>query len=84
MYSTHNEGRFVVAEIKCINSYINTWLQKSKMCKCMTSLSKNVYIDKLDEIVDKYNNTYRIVKMNPVDVKPRVQRKVQNLKFVIM
>ena len=37
----------------------------------MTSTSKNVYIDKLDEIVNKYNNTYhRTIKMKPVDVNP--------------
>ena len=36
----------------------------------MTSVSKNVYIVKLDDIVNKYNNTYhRIIKMKPVDVK---------------
>ena len=36
----------------------------------MTSISKNVYIDKLDDIVDEYNNTYhRTIKMKPVDVK---------------
>ena len=36
----------------------------------MTSISKNVYIDKLDDIVNKYNNTYHItIKMKPVDVK---------------
>ena len=35
----------------------------------MTSISKNVYIDKLDDIVNKYNNTYSTIKMNPVDVK---------------
>ena len=36
----------------------------------MTSISKNVYIDKLDNIVDEYNNTYqRTIKMKPVDVK---------------
>ena len=36
----------------------------------MTSVSKNVYIDKLDDIVDKHNNTYhRAIKMKPVDVK---------------
>ena len=35
----------------------------------MTSLSKNVYIHKLDDIVDKYNNTYHsTIKMKPVDV----------------
>ena len=36
----------------------------------MTSMSKNMYIDKLDDIVNKYNNTYHsTIKMNPVDVK---------------
>ena len=36
----------------------------------MTSISKNVYIDKLDDIVDEYNNTYHTtVKIKPIDVK---------------
>ena len=36
----------------------------------MTSMSKNMYIDKLDDIVNKYNNTYHsTIKMNPADVK---------------
>ena len=36
----------------------------------MTSVSKNVYIDKLDDIVGEYDNTYhRTIKMKPVDVK---------------
>ena len=36
----------------------------------MTAISKNVYIDKLNDIVDKYNNTYhKIIKTKPVDVK---------------
>ena len=35
----------------------------------MTSVSKNVHIDKLDDIVNKYNNTYHdTIKMKPVDV----------------
>ena len=39
----------------------------------MTSISKNVYIDKLDDIVNKYNNRYhRTIKIKPVDVKPRI------------
>ena len=49
MYSTHNEGKSVVAE-----RFIKTL--KSKIYKYMTSISKNVYIDKLDDIVDEYNN----------------------------
>ena len=51
MYSIHNEGKSVVAE-----RFIRTL--KTKIYKCMTSVSKNVYIDKLDDIVDEYNNTY--------------------------
>ena len=63
MYSTNNEGKSVVAE-----RFIRTL--KSKICKYMTSISKNVYIDKLNTIVNKYNNTYHItIKMKPIDVK---------------
>ena len=63
MYSTHNEGKSVVAEI-----FIRTL--KSKIYKYMTSISKNVYIDKLDDIVAEYNNTYHTtIKMKPADVK---------------
>ena len=37
----------------------------------MTSISNNVYIDKLDDIVNRYNNTYhRTIKMKSADVKP--------------
>ena len=36
----------------------------------MTSISKNVYNDKLDDIVNEYNNAYhRTIKMKPVDVR---------------
>ena len=63
MYSTNNEGKSVIAE-----RFIRTL--KNKIYKYMTSISKNVYIDKLDDIVDEYNNTYhRTIKMKPVDVK---------------
>ena len=63
MYSTHNEGKSVVAE-----RFIRTL--KNKIYKYMTSISKNVYIDKLDDIVNEYNNTYhRTIKMKPIDVK---------------
>ena len=51
MYSTYNEGISVVAE------RFNRTL-KNKIYKYMTSVSKNVYIDKLDDIVNKYNNIY--------------------------
>ena len=63
MYSIHNEGKSVVAE-----RFIRTL--KNKIYKDMTSISKNVYIDKLDDMVNEYNNTYRrTIKMKPVDVK---------------
>ena len=63
MYSMHNEGKSVVAE-----RFIRTL--KNKIYKYMTLVSKNVYINKLDDIVDEYNNTYhRIFKMKLVDVK---------------
>ena len=51
MYSTHNEGKSVVAE-----RFIRTL--KGEIYKYMTSISKNVHVDKLDDIVDKYNKTY--------------------------
>ena len=36
----------------------------------MTAISKNVYIDKLDDIVNKYNNAYHsTIKMKPIDIK---------------
>ena len=39
----------------------------------MTSIANNVYIDKLDDVVNKYNNTYySTIKMNPVDVKSSI------------
>ena len=63
MYSTNNEGKSVMAE-----RFIKTL--KNKIYKCMTSLSKNVYVDRLDDIVKEYNNTYhKSIKMKPVDVK---------------
>ena len=63
MYSTYNEGKSVVAE-----RFIRTL--KNKIYKHMTAISKNVYFDVLDNIVDKYNNAYhRTVKMKPIDVK---------------
>ena len=63
MYSTHNEGKSVVAE-----RFIRTL--KSKIYKYMTSISKNVYIDNLDDIVNEYNNTHHTtIKIKPIDVK---------------
>ena len=62
MYSTYNEGKSVVAE-----RFIRT--PKNKIFKHMAAISKNVYFDVLDDIVDKYNNTSRkTIKMKPIDV----------------
>ena len=61
MHSIIDEGKSVVAE-----RFIRTL--KTKIYKYMTSISKNVYIDKLDDIVNEYNNTcHRTIKMKPVD-----------------
>ena len=63
MYSTHNEEKSVVS-----GRFIRTL--KNKIYKYLTSVSKNVYIDKLDDIVNKYNNAHHsTIKMRPVDVK---------------
>ena len=73
MYSTHNEGKSVVAE-----RFIRTL--KNKIYKHMTAISKKIYFDVLNDIVDKYNNrtiehrtiepyNHRTIKMKPIDVK---------------
>ena len=66
IYSWLNEGKFVIAERFIRNL-------KSKICKCMTSISKNVDIDKIDDIVNKFNNTYHAtINMKPVDIKSNI------------
>ena len=66
MYSAHKKGKSVVAE-----RFIRTI--KNKIYKYMTSISKNVYIDKLDDIVHKYNNKkHRTIKMKPIYVKDNI------------
>ena len=66
MYSTHNEGKSVAAE-----RFIG--ILKNTIFKYMTSMSKNVYIDQLDVIVNEYNNTYHIFIHNtyPIDVQDK-------------
>ena len=62
MYSKHNEEKSVFAE-----RFIRTL--KNKIYKNMTLVSKKVYIDKLFDIVNKYNNIYcKRIKMKPADV----------------
>ena len=65
MFSTNNEGNSVVAErfIRTLNNEIY---------KYMISGSKNVYNNKLNDIVNKYNNTHNsTTKMKPIDLKSR-------------
>ena len=63
MYSTHNEGKSVVAKI-----FIRTL--QNRIYKYMTLISKNAYIDKLDDVVKKCNNTYHSsIEKKTVDVK---------------
>ena len=77
MHSTHNEGKSVVAE-----RFIKTL--KNKIYKYMTSISKNVYIDKLEDIVDEYNNTYhKTIKDNLLILRKKLIIKIQNFKLVI-
>ena len=62
MYSTFNEGKSVVAK-----RFIKTL--KNKIYKHMTTIAKNLYIDDLDDIVKKYNNTVQsLIKMKSKDV----------------
>ena len=63
MYSTHNEQKFVIIE-----RFIRTL--KNKIYKNVIAVPKNIYIDKSDDTVNKYNNTYHsTIKMKPVNVK---------------
>ena len=63
MCSTNNEGKSVIAE-----RFIR--ILKTKIYKYMISISKNVYIDKVDEIVNEYDDEYHTsIKMKPTDVK---------------
>ena len=63
MYSTHNEAKPVFA-----GRFIRSL--KIKMYKYITPVSKNVYIDKLDDTVNKYKSTcHSTIKMRAVDVK---------------
>ena len=75
MYSTHNEGKCVVAE-----RFIRTI--KNKIYKYMTSISKNVYIDKLDDIVHRYNN--KTQPMKPIDVKDNTYFLVKKLMIMVL
>ena len=84
LYSTHNEGESVVSE-----RFIRTL--KNKIFKHMAAISKNVYFDELDDIVNKYNNTvHKTIKTEPIDVtydsygEYNEDFNILNLKLVIM
>ena len=63
MYSSHNKEKSVIGE-----RFTRTL--KNKINKFVNSASKNVYFDKLDDIFNKYDNTYHNTsKMKPVDLK---------------
>ena len=84
MYSTYNEGKSIVAE-----RFIRTL--KNKIFKHMTAISKNVYIDVLNYIVNRYKNAvHRTIKIKPIDVTNNSyveynedsNKKVLNLKLI--
>ena len=86
MYSRHAEGKSIIAErfIRALKDTID---------KYTTLVSKSGYIDKLDDIVNKYNNTYHsTIKIKHSDVKSntymysskKIKDKIANLKLVIM
>ena len=84
MHLIHNQGKYVVAE-----RFIRTL--KTEIYKYMNSMSNNVYIDKLDDIANEYNNTYQL-KRNQLMLKmihiltliKKFMIKILNLKLVIM
>ena len=62
MYSTYNEGKSVVTE-----RFIRTL--KDKIFEDMTAISKNIYVDALDNIVDESNNTVHwTITIKPIEV----------------
>ena len=63
MYLTYVEGKSVIGE-KVFRTL------KNKICKYMTLVSKNLYMEKLPDVVNEYNNTYHSsIKMKPIHVK---------------
>ena len=81
MYSIYREGKSVVAE-----RFIRTL--ENNIYKHITSISKNVYIDQLDEILIKYNNRYHskillmLKKIRILTLVKKVMIKILNLKFL--
>ena len=86
MYSTYNEGKYVIAE-----RFIRTL--KNKIFKHMAAISKKVYFDVLDDIGNKYNNTvHRTIKIKLLMLQMILMlnkmkiliKKILNLKLVTM
>ena len=76
--SKHNEGKSVVAE-----GFSRSL--ENKNYKYMTSVSKNMYISNLADTVNKYNNTYRTIKMMLAYVKSNMYidfNKENNMKIL--
>ena len=68
-----DEGKFVAAE-----RFIRTL--KFKIYKYMTSISKNVYTDKFDDIVNEYNNTYhKTIRVKPFDLKDSITDSIKEV-----
>ena len=87
MHSAHDKEKIVVAE-RCIRTL------KNKIYKHITAISKIVYIDKIYDIINEYNNTHhRTIKMKPIKTKDNIyiltlmrklMIKILNSKLVIM
>ena len=85
MYSTHNEGKSVVAE-----KFFRTL--KSRVYKYMPWISENVYSEKLDDTVNEYNTYHRTIKMKTINLKDntyltlvkKLMIKLLNFKLVTM
>ena len=74
MYSTYNELKSILAD-KFIKIF------KNNIYKLKTTVSKNVYFEVLDDIVNKYNNTFdRSIEMKPIYVKSNSYAKYNDLK----
>ena len=65
MYLTHNEGNHAVAERF-------SRILRNTILKYLTSISKNIYIKKLDDVINKYNNTYTTMAIEPVVLRSRI------------
>ena len=76
MYSVHNEGKSVKAE---------RFIRNLKNKVYMVSISTNVYIDKLDDIINKYNNTYHSTIKNKT-CWCKIEKEINNkyLKYLIL